>query len=61
MVIPLGSVKPGATVNRNDIDLGVIKEINDVIGEIGVKSIAKISGMREKVLITSCCIMLFNY
>lgn len=33
-------------VNWNDVDLGVIKDINDLTGEAGVKSIAKISHLR---------------
>ncbi|MBN6890034.1 mRNA interferase MazF [Cytobacillus horneckiae] len=45
MIVPLGSEKIGKNVHRNDVDLGVIKEINNLTGETGVKSIAKISNM----------------
>jgi mRNA interferase MazF len=45
MVVPLGSEKVGTTVHFNDVDLGVIQEINDLTGEQNVKSIAKISNM----------------
>jgi len=47
MVVPLGSEKPNVKVNWNDVDLGVIQEINDLTGESGVKSIAKISHIRS--------------
>lgn len=47
MVVPLGSEKQGKKINWNDVDLGVIKEINDLTGEENVKSIAKISHMRS--------------
>lgn len=45
MIVPLGSEKPGAKVHRNDVDLGIIPEINALTGEENVKSIAKISNM----------------
>lgn len=47
VVIPLGSQKPGTRVNYNDVDLGVIQELNELTGESGVKSIAKISHIRS--------------
>ncbi|MCM3800030.1 type II toxin-antitoxin system PemK/MazF family toxin [Caldibacillus thermoamylovorans] len=45
MIVPLGSQKTGTKVNWNDVDLGIIEEINKLKGEEGVKSIAKISNM----------------
>lgn len=47
MVVPLGSEKTGTKVNWNDVDLGVIQELNELTGEVGVKSIAKISHIRS--------------
>lgn len=47
VIVPLGSEKPGAKVNWNDVDLGVIQELNDLTEEEGVKSIAKISHIRS--------------
>jgi mRNA interferase MazF len=47
MIVPLGSEKQGKKVNWNDVDLGVIEEINDLTGQDGVKSIAKISHLRS--------------
>lgn len=47
MVVPLGSEKPTTKVNWNDVDLGVIQELNDLTGEERVKSIAKISHIRS--------------
>ncbi|WP_391123515.1 type II toxin-antitoxin system PemK/MazF family toxin [Psychrobacillus sp. L3] len=47
VVIPLGSEKPDVNVNWNDVDLGVIEELNNLTEQKGVKSIAKISHIRS--------------
>lgn len=47
MVVPLGSSKPSKPVNWNDVDLGVIPEINTLSHyPVDTKSIATVSQMR---------------